>query len=715
MPDGSTSKTALRPTFRPDVQGLRAVAVVTVIAAHAGWGRVSGGYVGVDVFFTISGFLITSLLLREVTRTGRLRLVDFYARRARRLLPAAGLVLVATVLASLVLLPLIRAPEIMRDSVWASLFGANFRFAAVGTDYFAQGEPLSPLQHFWSLSVEEQFYLVWPVLIVGWLALARRRDRVPTRRSLAVLLGVLTLGSLVYSVVATHVSPTAAYFSTAARVYELGLGALAALLLTSSRFAGSPMFTSSRLRGLAAVVGMGAILGSVLVFTPATPFPGYLALVPTLGAALLLVAGHGEAPGQGSLVSRALSLGPVRAIGDWSYSLYLWHWPILRIAQDRAGGDLSWERTALLLVVIVVVSAMSYRWVETPFREGRSWSRPRLSLILYPASVLTVLALAFAGGTYVDRELGVTGDNVAIASSDYSDQDLSRDRYVALVQASVFAAQEGRPVPSGLEPPLLGLRQDTAQLGECDYRTGTRELCPRGDTQAERSMVLLGDSHARAWAPAIERMGAEAGYAVYVLVYSGCSVTTAVQVDFSTQRPFEGCEAFKDWAADAISELHPEMLVVATSAVSPVMPDEQSDVVGMVQDLKQFKQIARDGFDQALSQLEPLTSRLVVLGNTPKLPAEPGVCLSERGVDLGDCLFERGQVARDIQLGFKQVAKEREDEFVDASKWFCFKGECPSVVGNTVTMRDSEHMTTVYSGMLAEPLAKVLDLPIGGA
>ena len=161
--------------FRPDIQGLRALAVGTVILAHAGFGTVSGGFVGVDVFFVISGFLITSLLMREADRTGRISLLGFYARRARRILPAAALVAVATVVASILFLPLVRAVEIIKDSIWAAAFGANIRFAVVGTDYFANGEPASPLQHYWSLSVEEQFYLLWPLLLVGAIALAGLR------------------------------------------------------------------------------------------------------------------------------------------------------------------------------------------------------------------------------------------------------------------------------------------------------------------------------------------------------------------------------------------------------------------------------------------------------------------------------------------------------------------------------------------------------------
>jgi peptidoglycan/LPS O-acetylase OafA/YrhL len=695
-----------RRDFRPDIQGLRALAVGTVILAHAGFGTFAGGFVGVDVFFVVSGFLITGLLWRAAERDGRISLVDFYARRARRILPAATLVLVATVVASVLFLPLVRAYEITVDAVWAALFGANLRFTAVGTDYFATGEPASPVQHYWSLAVEEQYYLVWPLLVIGALLLARRLGRRGPRARPVVLgvLGAVVVASLAWSVVQTQSAPTPAYFSTFTRAWELGAGSAAALLL-----AGGPVRAPRWVLEVVGALGLVAVLAAVLLYEPATAFPGYAALLPVLGTVALLVAGATPRP-RTTAVQRLFSLAPARVVGDWSYSLYLWHWPVLRIAEDRLGvRELSPLPLALALLVTVALSALTYRFVETPFRTARTW-RPRLrGVLLYPLSLVVVLAAVGGGRAWVDDRLGSSDDNPAITTAEFAGSDLSADPAVALVQASVLAARDGQAVPSDLSPPLLGLRQATAPLGECDYRTGTRRLCPVGDEDAERSIVLIGDSHARAWTPGLDEVGRQAGYRVYNFVFSGCSASQVVQADPDADRPWAACEDFKDWVLQQVDDLDPAVVVVATSAVSPVI-DPEGDAVGMTQDQERFRRLVARGFREQVRLLAPLTPRLVVLGDVPKLPREPGVCLSSGDVDLGDCLFAPGPVMASIQRSFGRAVEGVGGQFVDAQRWFCWDGECPSVVGRTITMRDSEHITPEYAEQLAPSLASGLGL-----
>ncbi len=437
--------------FRPDIQGLRALAVLLVIVAHSGFGTVSGGFVGVDVFFVISGFLITSLLMREAATTGRISLLGFYARRARRILPAAAVVAVATVVGAILFLPLVRAVEVIKDSIWAAAFAANIRFASVGTDYFAKGEPASPLQHYWSLSVEEQFYLVWPLLLVGWIAwAARRKDGLRSLTAPLLLVGVLSLVSFGWSLWATYESPTTAYFSTLTRAWELGVGS--ALGIWMSRGAGAKVRAPRWLVEALGAAGLLAILLACVGYSPSTPFPGYQALLPVLGtAALLYVGGAPPVDQRVGAVSRLLSVPPARVVGDWSYSLYLWHWPILRIAEDHLGvGRLPLGRLVLALALIFGLSALTYRYVEEPFRRGRLWARPRIGVALYPLSLAMVLVVAVTGRVWIDRELGISGDNPAITTADFQGEKLSKDPHVALVQASTLAAEQGQPIPSDL-------------------------------------------------------------------------------------------------------------------------------------------------------------------------------------------------------------------------------------------------------------------------
>ncbi len=688
--------------FRPDIPGLRALAVLLVIVAHSGFGTVSGGFVGVDAFFVISGFLITSLLMREAATSGRISLLGFYARRARRILPAAAVVAVATVVASIALLPLVRAVEVIKDSIWAAAFAANIRFASVGTDYFAKGEPASPLQHYWSLAVEEQFYLVWPLLLVGAIAFAGARGGRLGRRTPLLIIGVLSLASFGWSLYATYESPTTAYFSTLTRAWELGVGAALGVVMSRGQVR-APRW----LVDVLGVLGLGAVLLACVWYTPATPFPGYQALLPVLGTAALLYAGGARRPGA---VSRLLSVPPARVIGDWSYSLYLWHWPILLIAEERLEvGRLPLDKLLVALVLIFGLSALTYRFVEEPFRRGRFWARPRVGVALYPLTLVMVLVVAVGGRAWIDHELGISGDNPAITTADYQGEKLSKDPHVALVQASTLAAEQGEPVPSDLVPPLLGLRKDTAPLGDCDYRSGLRGLCPNGDVDSDRVMVLVGDSHARAWSPAFGELGRQHGFRTYYLVFSGCSATRAVQAEPQNLRPWADCEDFKDWVVDTVADLQPEVVVVATSAVSPIVgPD--GDPVGLLNEREEFRSLVRDGFAEEISQLKPLTDRLFVLGNTPKLPRHPGVCLSEGEVTLQDCLFKRGPVMHSIQMDFKAAAREQGVPFVNAAPWFCYELMGPPVIGRTIAMRDSEHMTTEYAVQLAEPLARKLRL-----
>ena len=370
---------AAKPAFRRDIQGLRAIAVLLVVLDHAGVPFLQGGYVGVDVFFVLSGFLITGLLLAG-PRSGPRLVLDFYVRRARRILPAATLTLVVTIVASYLLLNVVRARQAVVDSIWASLFMANVHYANEGTDYFARGQPPSPVQHYWSLSVEEQFYFAWPALVALALfgipyaahRLRGRRHGRPAgvdrtaRLALLALTLVVAGASFAWSVFLTDRQPTDAYFSTVTRAWELALGALLAI-------AGASLVRLPRLaRSVMGWLGLAAIVVAAVAYTSSTPFPGDAALLPTLGAALVIAAGVGrddDPPAPAACSARA----PLRYVGDRSYAFYLWHWPVLVIAGLYVGEELSVMTNLLLVVFAFGISIVSYALVEDPIRRAR-WS-----------------------------------------------------------------------------------------------------------------------------------------------------------------------------------------------------------------------------------------------------------------------------------------------------------------------------------------------------
>ncbi len=370
--------------FRPDVEGLRAVAIALVVLYHAGVGPFSGGYVGVDVFFVISGFVITGLLLRERASTGRTSLRAFYGRRARRILPAATLVIVVTLLASYHYLGFLRGDAIAGDARSAALFVANFHFSALGTNYLSSQQPPSPLQNFWSLSVEEQFYVVYPSLFLLVAATSRNR---PVTRRLAVVLVAIIAASFVWSIQQTATSPTLAYFSPLTRAWELALGALVAL--------GTP-YLARVPRVLAATmswVGLGAVAFAAVVFNGATAYPGSSVALPVLGTAAIIAAGASQ-PRFGAEV--VLGLRPFQVLGLLSYSLYLWHWPLLALAAQAAGHSLSVGENLPWVLMALVVAAVSYRFVENPIRRSAALARLRFASLGLGGALIGVTMLAAA-------------------------------------------------------------------------------------------------------------------------------------------------------------------------------------------------------------------------------------------------------------------------------------------------------------------------------
>lgn len=351
--------------FRADIEGLRAVAVLAVVLFHAEVPGISGGFVGVDVFFVISGFLITGLLWREVSTSGTVRLSSFYGARARRLLPASATVGIVTMVGAAILLPALQARAAMGDGIASALYVSNYWFILRGVDYFASNLPPSPFEHYWSLGVEEQFYLVWApmILAVAWLVRRRRRPTEsagpPTARPFLLLLAAVATLSFILSFVATYVLPAAAYFSLPTRAWQLALGGVIAL--TADRWRRLP----ARAAAATGWVGLAMIVAACLVLSPATLYPGTAALLPTMGAVLLIGAGCAvSAEGCG----RFLAMAPMRAIGRVSYSWYLWHWPVLIFAPLIVGHSLGLVGRLTAALASLGLAVLTLRYIENPLR-----------------------------------------------------------------------------------------------------------------------------------------------------------------------------------------------------------------------------------------------------------------------------------------------------------------------------------------------------------
>ena len=688
--------------FRGDIQGVRAFAVLAVLAAHAGVPFLPGGFVGVDVFFVVSGFLITRLILKGIGSEGGFSPMRFYARRARRILPAASFVLALTMVASLVYLTFLDALRVAEDVAWAAVFAANLRFLDQNVDYYAQDQAPSPVQHFWSLAVEEQFYLVWPALVLVVVLVARPRRRylgeVPVA-GIGILVALLGTVSFVYSLQLTASEPQASYFSSPARAWELAVGCVLACVLSGGWAAWRRIPP-----GLLAFGGAAAIGFALVGFDETVAFPGVAALAPVLGTAALIVAGAD--PDHLPVVSRVLGIRPLQIIGDWSYSIYLWHWPLIVIPATRLDRPLTATEMFVSVALTFQLSWLTYRFVEKPFRTGEGWQlRPARGLVLYPASIVLVLGVA-AGGHGMASYLGSErGDNPPIRTADVG---IDGNTITDQVRASVVAAREGLPIPSDLTPDLIDLNEEIADVGACDYNDVAEEdwdLCPRGDPDGEKTLVVTGDSHARAWIPAFEQIARAAGYRAYYFVKGRCTAAYVLPGLPGTGDPNPECVGFHEWVAEQVEELRPDLMVVTTA------PPFNGVYVGdeHITAPDDVAEISSDGFDDAFSTYRPLTERLVLLVDVPQLSIDPGPCLSERSAKLRDCTIppaEGSALMRNVSI---ESAERFDVETVDPGGWLCADGLCPTVIGSTITYRDPGHITTTR----AEELWLALGLALG--
>jgi peptidoglycan/LPS O-acetylase OafA/YrhL len=655
-------------SFRPDVQGLRAIAVMLVALSHAGVGFLQGGFVGVDVFFVISGFLITGFLLRRNAESGRVPFFEFYAARARRILPAATLTIAATVIASWHYLNYVRALSAFYDAIWSGLFAANIHFSQVGTDYFAQSNPPSPLQHFWTLAVEEQFYIVWPALL-ALLLFATRRN--PSR--LIAATSLLCFASLIYCIGETEKSQTTAYFSTIARAWELGLGALIAMLAANFER------LSAALRATLTWIGMAAIIVAGVTFSATTEFPGYAVLLPVLGSALVLVGGLGGAPRFG--VGAILRYQPFQFVGDTSYAFYLWHWPILTIAAQYAGHKLTVAQNLGLLAIGLAVSAFTYLTFENPLRRAKALAMPRAALALWPVTVGLVLILARVAIS-VNPAYGVSAPPL----TPIVPQPLNR--YTRLVAQSVTPARLAAPIPAALNPTVAQAVHDLPSVTGCPLRVmrlgGT---CVLGDLHATRTFAVLGDSHANAWMPAFNYFAKQHHYRLIGLTRDGCTFG----ILSTPNHPV--CSALWTKWLQRLSEVRPDFLVVA-QRFDTVLPAGQM-YLGLRQEL--------DAFDQ-------IVPHTVVMEDSPyHAMIDPTDCLLRHGAALGDCTMRFGAYIGAKYDTMREIVQAHpQDRYLLTRRWFCSDDKCPIVIGNTIAYRDTHHVSDTYVRDIAPAVSSYL-------
>ncbi|WP_127358199.1 acyltransferase family protein [Actinacidiphila soli] len=679
---------AAQHTLRLDIQGLRALAVSLVVFSHAGVSLLSGGYVGVDVFFVISGFLITSLLLREISASDGISIRKFYARRALRLLPASTLVIVTTLGGAWLFLSKIRFTEYAGDALSSALYAVNFRLAINGTDYLAQGSPPSPFQHFWSLAVEEQFYLVWPVLLLLSWKVARRRG------FLAAPLVVLCLVSFGLSVSTTQTSAPWAYFGSQTRIWELGVGSLLALSVARLER------LSPRIAAPMTWIGLLCIVLSALVFGPNTPFPGYDAVLPVVGAGLVLAGGCAPAPlGAGLLLARR----PAVWLGGLSYGWYLWHWPLLIIGPMALKMPNSLPLALLLSAAALPLAWVTLRLVENPVRFHKAFrnrlDRPGRALWLGLALSAGAASIALVAAAFPPSVN--TGGSAAGLKATLTAAPDPQARLTELLKTSPTR------LPRNLTPSLDKIKaiksavyQDGCHL---NYVSTQTPPCVYGDTSSKKTVVLFGDSHAAQWFPAMNRLALERGWKLVSLTKASCK-TAAVTI-IRNGNPYTSCDTWRNKAIAKINGLHPALVIVSSSeAGTPAQP------------MKNSLQGWTDGFRNTFQRLGTSGTRVAALLDTPWPKVDAVDCAAAHPLKLKSCANQASKAIQDAsrRTATRNAATLAHASVIDPVPWLCSPaGNCPVVVGNTVAYRDNSHMAESYAEAIAPVLGQRLSALFG--
>lgn len=698
--------------FRGDIEGMRAIAVLLVLAFHAGVAVLPGGFVGVDVFFVISGFLITTLLVRELREHGSISLVGFYGRRAKRLLPAAATVLIAVALLSYLILPAIRWPDIANDVLLSTVYGQNWRLANDSVDYLGQNEAPSPLQHFWSLAIEEQFYIFWPALLLVVTLYARRRRqyahgllRGRARRDrnltpfLLVALALVIVSSLTFSIVYTNRNPGEAYFVTTTRVWELAVGAAVAVL--AAHLTAMP-------RVLAAVlgwVGIAVVVASAFLIDSSTPFPGVAALAPVLGAAAVIASGVAAGRVGPGIV---LGVPPMRWIGKLSYSLYLWHWPLIVIATYQLDG-LTLTEGLLVVVLSFIPAYLSFRFIEEPARRARSFTEHpakavQFGLGLTAAGVAAGFALGSFSGPPAPPAAATSRPILGVAGEDMRAAHAPQIGAMVLPK-SPRGATIAEPVDrvDAITPNPLQARSDFTDCRAADTTSAELNVCTWGPEDSEVRVAVIGDSHIQQWLPAITPLASERDWRVIAYTKASCPFTAAV-VEYDG-KPYESCTAWNRNVQERLAEEEFD-LVITSNLTRPT--------IGVDGEFLQPGDPGPDGlaagFRKAWAPLVRADVPIVVIRDTPAPRFDMAECVSDNLDSLTECAGDRDEWLADRGEGqFQAVEGTSGVRLVDLNDAICPTEVCAPVIGGVLVYRDTDHLTGTYAYSLAPRLIRAVD------
>ncbi|UVK46427.1 acyltransferase [Mesorhizobium sp. AR07] len=670
-------------SFRPDIQGLRALAVGGVVAYHFGLTGLPGGFAGVDIFFVISGWLITTHLMQEITETGRLDLWRFYARRARRLLPAALFVILATLAAGHFILAPQEQALYSRGAMFASAYAINLWLLRWSFDYFAADATSNPFIHFWSLSVEEQFYLAWPALLLlaAWLR--------PGRRTAVAVIGAAGLASFAACAWLTVVAPAWAFYFSPLRAWEFAAGGLATLVPVTF------LHHRAGLRAVQGWLGLTLIAVAYLLLSEDLPFPGYYALLPVAGTMLVLLSSAGEEQNgspcrQAFGPTAALSLPPLQWIGALSYSLYLWHWPVIVYAQMLA-PDLSGPQRLGCGALALALSVFTYHLIENPVRRG-GWLTAGARSLYFSAIPDGKPRLTFPGIALVPA-LALTGAGVAVAYAN-----------AHLAQRNVDPQQRG--IEQAAEKPSIARAADKGCL--LDFHTVTPKPCTFGAADAAHTIVLFGDSHADHWSTPLIEAAKRNDTRVVTYLKSSCRASRLSTFNTVLKRDYTECDAWREQAISDIIARKPRLVVISEFSIG-----------NLTRDMPAARRIAETarwqaGLRSTLQAFSRAGVETAVIRDTPISDSFADSCVARtlwwREAPSPHCDTPRTEAANDGAAAAERaiVASVPDTLYVDLTDRFCGRTACHVFIGGKLAFRDRHHLATAFAETLEGPLERAL-------
>ncbi|MGV6993837.1 acyltransferase family protein [Gordonia amicalis] len=666
-------------TFFDDIAGLRGVAVLLVVLFHSHVPYLTGGFVGVDVFFVISGFLITGLLVREYERHERISLRGFFARRARRIIPPAALVIVVSIIGAAIFMPLLKVFKQALDLLAAAAQLANWHFIEQNADYLAGAIDGSLATHFWSLAIEAQLYFVWPFLVIGAGALATRtrlRERLSVRWSVGIAVLLVSVASLVWAIVLTPTDPATAYMATYTRAWQFGVGGLVAIGMPALARLGEKRAISP----VVLVLGWAGLIGIVVaafIVNAHTPYPGTAALLPTAGAALVIASGC--AVGTGSVfVGRLLATPPLKFLGRVSYAWYLWHWPAIVLFEAVVGSS-SWLVLLAVSAGSLVLATISTLLFEEPLLRNRELKRnDSASISLGLTGVVAALAVTMTAGVITVQV--ASRDTVANASLTYQ---------------SVFGTDSGEQSGAVTPNPFQAF-DDRPEPFECLIPVGDtapRETCVFGPADGI-PVVLFGDSHADQWAESIRNLGADHGWRIHQFTKAACPaqhLRPQPRIPDPYVKP--DCQEWREETLKRIAEVGPRIIFV--SSLSTYVPD---------------RVVAEAAWTHTMIQLRNTGAKLVYIADTPYPGFQVADCISGSMDDWPKCEFNFDDYPR-IEPITDVVSR---DEYQDVTTLsvndlLCEGNSCFAAHNKILFYRDDSHLTATAARVLEPALRAQLD------